>query len=150
MPDIGEIIFSSDDAGSQLKNRYVIQHLTTTMNQNDIDFSWNYFAQAHGKGIVDGLGGTLKRLFWLDIMTGACCSSAKDFVNICHQKSKSVIVTLVRQAQHDVTRALLKNTLKAISCMPRMRKMHHINVLHQDLIEHTQYSTSDNKYVFRF
>ena len=55
MPDINEITFSFDNASSQFKNCYTISHLTTMM---DIDFSWNYFASSHGKGIVDGIGGT--------------------------------------------------------------------------------------------
>lgn len=120
------------------------------MDQNDIEFSWNYFASAHGKGIVDGLGGTLKRLVWLDIMAGVRCSSAKDFVDICHQKSKSVIVDFVQQAQHDATKALLENTFKTISGIPGIQKQHHINILHKDIVEYAQYTTSENKYVFRF
>ena len=150
MPDVDEIIFFSDGAGNQFKNRYVIQHLTTMMDRTDIDFSWNYFASAHGKGVVDGLGGTLKRLVWLDIMAGDHCSSARDFVDICQQKSKAVIVGLVQQAQYDSTKFLLENTFKTISGIPDIRKQHHINVLHKNIVEYAQYATSENKYVFRF
>ena len=64
MPDLNEMIFFSDNVSSQFKNRYVISHLTTMMDEIDVDFSWNYFAASHGKGVVDGVGGILKRLVW--------------------------------------------------------------------------------------
>ncbi|CAF1624521.1 unnamed protein product, partial [Didymodactylos carnosus] len=88
MPDVGEIIFFSDGAASQFKNRYLLQHLTTMMDKTDLDLSWNYFASSHGKGIVDGIGGTLKRLVWMEILAGKRCASAQDFVDICKKKSK--------------------------------------------------------------
>ena len=110
MPDVDEIIFFSDGAASQFKNRYVIQYLTTMMDKFDINFSWNYFATAQGKGVVDAVGGILKRLVWIEIMVGAYCSSAQDFVDICHQKTNTIIVGLVQQAQFDTTRTLLAKT----------------------------------------
>jgi hypothetical protein len=34
-----------------------------------IHIQWNYFATSHGKGVVDGIGGTVKRLVWNSVMT---------------------------------------------------------------------------------
>ncbi|CAF3187029.1 unnamed protein product [Rotaria socialis] len=110
MSDVNEIIFFSDGAARQFKNRYVIQHLTTMMDKFDINFSRNYFTSSHGKGIVDSIGGTLERLVWMEIMTGVICSSAKEFVDICRRKTRTIIVNLVQQAQFDTTRVTLENT----------------------------------------
>ena len=110
MPDLNDIIFFSDGEASQFKNRYVIQHLTTMMDQSNINFSWNYFASSHGKGLVDSIGGILKRLVWMEIMAGTRCSSAEDFVDICHQKAKTITVGLVQQAQIDATYTTLEQT----------------------------------------
>ena len=82
MPDVNTIKFSSDGAASQFKNRFLPQHLITMMEQTGIEFEWSYFASFHGKGVVDGIGGTLKRLVWMENMAGVRCSSAKDFVDI--------------------------------------------------------------------
>ncbi|CAF0764370.1 unnamed protein product [Rotaria sordida] len=96
MLDVKQIIFFSDNASSQFKNRYIINHLTTMLDVLDIDFSWSYFASSHGKGVVDGVGGTLKRLVWLEIMVGKRCSSAEDFVRICQEKTKTISAIFVR------------------------------------------------------
>ncbi|CAF4696188.1 unnamed protein product, partial [Rotaria sp. Silwood2] len=37
---------------------------------------------SHGKGVVDGLGGTIKRLVYRAILSGQQCSSAAQFVKI--------------------------------------------------------------------
>jgi hypothetical protein len=68
------------------------------MDKSDINISWNYFASAHGKGVVDSVGGTLKRLVWMEILAGARCNSARDFVDICNQKTKTITVGLVKQS----------------------------------------------------
>lgn len=150
MPDVDQIIFFSDGAASQFKNRYIIQYLTNIMDKFDINFSWNYFSSSHGKGVVDSIGGTLKRLVWTDVMAGASCTSAKEFVNICKRKTKTILVSLVQQAQFDVTEALLKTCFQNIAGVPHLRKQHHISVLHKDVIEYALYATSNDKYVFKF
>ena len=30
----------------------------------DLKITWNFFATSHGKGVVDGIGGTVKRAVW--------------------------------------------------------------------------------------
>jgi len=136
MPDVNEIIFFSDNAASQFKNRYVINYLTTMLDTMDIDISWNYFASSHGKGVVDGIGGILKRLVWLEILSGYICSSAEDFVKICLQKTKPIFVILVKQAQFDVTKSLLENTFSKISNLPGIQKQHHVQALHKNIIQY--------------
>ncbi|CAF1383212.1 unnamed protein product [Adineta ricciae] len=150
VPDVDQILFFSDGAASQFKNRYVVQHLTTMLNKLDIDITWNYFASSHGKGVVDSIGGILKRLVWLDVLAGSRCSSAKDFVAICRKKTTTITVGLIHQAQFDATRHLLEKTFKKTVGVPNIQKQHYIKALHQDVIEHSLYSTREEKYVFRF
>jgi len=150
MPDVNQIIFFSDNAASQFKNRYIINHLTTMLDVSGIDFNWNYFASSHGKGIVDGVGGILKRLVWLEIMAGKGCASAEDFVNICHQKTKTISVLFVKQVQFDITKSMLEKTFSNMINLPGIQKQHHIQALHKNVIQYARYSTSDNQYVFRF
>ena len=63
MADVKETVFFSDGATIQFKNRYLIEYLMM-MEVNDLGISWNYFASSHGKRVVDGVGGTLKRLMF--------------------------------------------------------------------------------------
>ena len=150
MPDVNRIIFFSDNASSQFKNQFVINHLTRMMDSTDIDLCWNYFASSQGKGVVDGIGGTLKRLVWLKILAGKRCSSAEDFVKISREKTKAISIILVRQAQLDVTKTTLAKVFSNISNIPNLQKQHFIEVLHKDVIQIARYSTSDDQRVFRF
>ncbi|CAM4819090.1 unnamed protein product [Rotaria magnacalcarata] len=133
-------LFFSDGAASQFKNRYIIEYLTNMMDKFDIEFSWNYFSSSHGKGVVDSIGGTLKRLVRMDVMADARCSSAKEFINICKRKTRTIIVSLVQQAQFDTTEALLKICFQNIVGVPNIRKQHHISVLHKDVIEYPSFN----------
>jgi hypothetical protein len=53
----------SDGPASQFKNRYMVHLLAHLRLKFALDeISWNFFASGHGKGPVDGVGGTVKRL----------------------------------------------------------------------------------------
>ena len=50
----------SDGCSAQFRSRYVF-HLCATAFITDKNLSWNYNERHHGKGPMDGVGGTLKR-----------------------------------------------------------------------------------------
>ena len=50
-------VFFSDGAASQFKQRFTLCEI----NLQGKSLSWSFFATDHGKGVVDGIGGTLKR-----------------------------------------------------------------------------------------
>lgn len=62
-PAMRELHVFSDGAASQFKNRYIWFFLSTTLKETfpDVSTEWHYFATSHGKGAVDGVGGTVKR-----------------------------------------------------------------------------------------
>lgn len=62
IPNLSKVIYFSDGAPSQYKNRFNV--LNVLMHEDDfgIPAEWHYFATSHGKGPSDGLGGTVKRL----------------------------------------------------------------------------------------
>ena len=53
---IGHKIFQSDGAAQHLKQKFTL----CSMMLMDGDVEWNFSATSHGKGEVDGLGGTCK------------------------------------------------------------------------------------------
>jgi hypothetical protein len=100
--------------------------------------------------VVDGIGGTLKRPVWLEILAGKRCSSAEGFVKISRVKTKAISVILVRQAQLDVTKTTLAKVFSNISNITNLQKQHSIKVLQKDIIQIARYSTSDDQCVFLF
>ena len=57
----------SDGASSQFKQRYLFSNLYEWEKEFSINLIWNFFATSHGKGAVDGIGGTLKRSVWRQV-----------------------------------------------------------------------------------
>lgn len=61
LPAVHKIIYYSDGAGSQYKNRKNFLNVCLHEHDYGIPAEWHFFASYHGKGPCDGLGGTLKR-----------------------------------------------------------------------------------------
>lgn len=59
---IRKIIYFSDGAGAQYKNKKNFANLTHHVKDFGLAAEWHFFPTSHGKGACDGLGGTLKRL----------------------------------------------------------------------------------------
>lgn len=59
-PEVTKAHIFSDGQSSQFKNKYILSILSKLAKI--VQVQWNYFATSHGKGVVDGIGGTIKRL----------------------------------------------------------------------------------------
>ncbi|CAF2088960.1 unnamed protein product, partial [Rotaria magnacalcarata] len=88
LPNIKEVDCFSDDAASQFKQPFHFRNLVQIANERNIHLSWHFFATSHGKGVVDGIGGTGKHLVWSAILAGGACRSAEDFIKIEKKKTK--------------------------------------------------------------
>lgn len=58
---IHKIIFFSDGAGSQYKNKKNFYQLCQYNSTHSFHVEWHFFATSHGKGPCDGIGGAFKR-----------------------------------------------------------------------------------------
>ena len=70
--DIQPLHMFSDGAGSQFKNRFILSQVAkpALIHPHLRSLDWSFFGTAHGKGPVDGVGGTVKRAVWRRIMQG--------------------------------------------------------------------------------
>ena len=57
-----KIIYFSDGAASQYKNRKNFVNLCNHETDFGVKAEWHFSATSHGKGACDGVGGTVKRL----------------------------------------------------------------------------------------
>lgn len=73
-----KIIYFSDGAGSQYKNRFNMLNLLNHQRDFGVPAEWHFFATAHGKGPSDGLGGTLKRLATRASLQGTIIQTPRD------------------------------------------------------------------------
>ena len=84
-PNVTKAYIFSDGPSSQFKNKYIVNFLHK-LNQT-IHIQWNFFATSHGKGVVDGVGGTIKRLVWKALIArkAAVVVDAKTFYLVAKQ-----------------------------------------------------------------
>ena len=129
------ITFFSDGAGSQFKQRYLFRNLTRLSIDHNLNLSWNYFATSHGKGVVDAIGGVTKRLVYQEIMTKKQCTNAGDFVRIAKTKTNTIILHEITEEAIDSSVQKLKVIFDNTKSVRDTRKIHHIAVVRQNVIE---------------
>lgn len=87
----------------------MVQLLHTFQKNLGARISWHYFATSHGKGAVDGVGGTVKRTVWSAVSTRKVQSvtSAKSFADAAQQFCQSTSITrITRKNTEEVSKKL--------------------------------------------
>ena len=91
-PAINKVNVFSDGASSQFKQRYLFSNLYIWQQKFHIDISWNFYATSHGKGVVDGLGGTVKRAVWRHVRScRAHVTNASLFYDVAKERNQNVM-----------------------------------------------------------
>ncbi|XP_071034011.1 uncharacterized protein [Parasteatoda tepidariorum] len=95
-----EVIWS-DGPSSEFKNKYMVKLLHLFTEKYKKDFIWKYFATSHGKGVVDGVGGNVKRLVRQKMMAqrGLVIQSAKEFAELASTLVKSTKVFYIAEEE---------------------------------------------------
>ena len=94
-PQVRVVNIFSDGPSSQFKNKFMAGFYHT-LQRKGLRIKWPFFATSHGKGVIDGLGGTVKRMVW-GAMSTRKVSNAQDavtFAKITAQFCKSVNMQL--------------------------------------------------------
>lgn len=85
----------TDGAGSQFKNRFSRSNIARPLFDHHrlIDVEWCVFPTAHGKGPVDGVGGTIKRAVWRRILQKqALVNTPEDLINVTEKVGMNIKV----------------------------------------------------------
>ena len=58
--------------------------------------NWHFFATSHGKGVVDGLGGSVKRSYGGHVKTTGCIiDSVEQYAVIARDQHPNIIINYV-------------------------------------------------------
>ena len=100
-PQVCKVEVFSDGPSSQFKNKFAAHFLHKL--RKSVDLTWHYFATSHGKGAVDGIGGTVKRDVWNAFSTRkvAAVGDAESFAKVATRLCKGVKVTFVSSKEID-------------------------------------------------
>ena len=62
----------------------------------NIKLTWHFFATSHGKGVVDGLGGSIKRSVWHIICSQDCTiSNASEYAHLARQRNLNIDIFFI-------------------------------------------------------
>ncbi|CAH0559371.1 unnamed protein product [Brassicogethes aeneus] len=104
----------SDGPTSQYRNRFNMYLAAKNLNTFFLDakIEWNFSAPGHGKGPMDGIGGTIKRLADRKILHGSDISSAQEFADIVKRSTKIGIFVIdkdvIQAAKEEIPKLLCK------------------------------------------
>ncbi|CAF0830692.1 unnamed protein product [Adineta steineri] len=145
-----EIHVFSDGATQQFKQKYLFRNLCRLAEDFQIELSWNFFATSHGKGVVDGIGGTGKRFVYKAVLSGQQCRSAADFVKIAQSKTSSINFFELEESLIEQSKTKMEPIFQSTRTVPETKKIHSVKVIGNNTIEYKYYSNSSTKKTYRF
>lgn len=126
-PQIKVLDIFSDGPSSQFKNRYMA-NFYRILQRKGMKIKWHFFATSHGKGIVDGLGGTVKRVVWTAVSTRKVPQvlNAEEFAKVATQMCKSIGIHLYLNEDIDKSSSKLglDECFKQAKPIPGIKKIH--------------------------
>ena len=100
--------------------------------------------------MVDGLGGTIKRMVYQEIMSGKRCKNTTAFLTLIKQKTTSVFIDelLINEIQDaHITRGQLFSNIRLV---PNIQKVHSMTVIDINKVEYKFYADSKEKTIVNF
>lgn len=124
--NIKSICIFSDNCAAQFKNRYVIESMNTLKAERGFThLEWNFFAASHGKGAVDGLGGSVKRSVWTAVKARkAIINNAEEFYDLARRLSPKISFIFVSQKQIEEGKTMLDDRWKGLKNIPAILSKH--------------------------
>lgn len=126
-PSVNEVHMFSDGPSSQFKNKFIAQLLDSFTRSHHLRLFWHYFATSHGKGAVDGIGGSVKRMVWTAVSTRKVqpVINAKGFADVAKGRSKTSITLITSNEISKTSEALdLDQYFKKAKAIPGISKFH--------------------------
>ena len=130
-PQVRKIDIFSDGPSSQFKNKYMASFYHT-LQRKGLQIKWHFFAASHGKGVVDGLGGTVKRVVWCAVSTRKVPTvvGAEEFAKTAAKFCKSVNIKLYLKKDIDDSSSSLEldECFEQAKSIPGISKIHCIEL----------------------
>lgn len=119
--NIDNVHFFSDGAGSQFKNRFNLSTLVepSLLHTSTKAVDWSFFATSHGKGAVDGVGGTVKRAVWHRVLRNkVIVNSSEAFADVAKGCCPNINVLHISSSEIEAVRKELTEMWSENSPLP--------------------------------
>ena len=151
-PHLRQIHIFSDGAASQFKNKYLWAFLSSSFQDMfpNLHVEWHFFATSHGKGAVDGVGGTVKRAVSTAVLSRQeTVHTAADFARVAAQRCPKVTIEEVapEEIKTFTDTQELEAKWKDVPTLHGTQAVHHVEVVSWGVIKHRMYSTAETSYL---
>jgi hypothetical protein len=139
----------SDGAVSQYKQRFNICNMTL----QSVRINWNFFASSHGKGAVDGVGGTIKRLVYKGNKSNRWTPPPKDALSfsVCAQQcTPNIKIIYCPKEDVEATIKMYDSNIEGIKSIPNLKRIHCIQSIALYIVRYSQTSQEILKKDFYF
>ena len=127
----------SDGAAQHFKQRYIF-YTATTFHQKGIQVNWHFFATSHGKGAVDGVGGTVKRAVHIAIKSRQVnVSDAKEYAESAKKLLSKITVIYVPSDDISLKKAELDSGWLDVRSIPGTHDIHCIKTVAVGVVEYS-------------
>lgn len=146
---IRKLIYISDGARSQYKNKYNFINLCYHYNDFKILSEWHFYATLHGKSPCDGIGGTLKRMATrasLQNVNKEFTSTAKQFYEWSLKSIENITAMFCTTVEHNLNEERLRNRFSQACPIKGTRNFHcYIPKSEKEILCKVYSASKDNK-----
>lgn len=131
LPDTVSLVhIHSDNATSQFKNKDIMASLDVLEKKHNVKIRWHFFAAMHGKGVVDGIGGAVKRVARRKILTeDSVIKNAEDFSKALRSSDVNVLWFSETEKANRNNLLNLKKTFTQSKKLKDISKCHYFYVI---------------------
>lgn len=120
----------SDNATSQFKNQFILEALKTFELRHNVKIRWHFYAPMHGKSVVDGIGGSVKRFVRSRILSqDKLVNSAHGFAEIASQMNIKVIPLKISEIEGRNKTINLASIVKTSKKVADIKKKHSFEII---------------------
>jgi hypothetical protein len=133
--DITEVHIFSDNATSQFKNKYILASMKILEKKYTIKMHWHFFAAMHGKGVVDGIGATVKRVARKNVLTEKYIISSASDLAAATKNLKITVILMTNKEKLEINNSLgLSTFFKKTKKIKGLHKCHYFQVLDGNVV----------------
>lgn len=111
------------------------------MNSKGIKVNWHFFATSHGKGAVDGVGGSVKRAVFSAIMTRRHhVTNAEEYAECAKKVMKNVTILYVPNEDIQAKKPELDAIWNSVTAVPGTQRVHCVRTIEPGKVSVSRYS----------
>jgi len=135
-PHIHHLTFWSDGPSTQYKQKNNFYQITTQpFLEGFKSIAWNFFESSHGKGAVDGVGATVKRIANDAVRHGVDVNTPRKVFDAVKPRCKSVHLAYIEDEEFSPF-----NNIPSVPTIPGTRNIHQVLSTKAGILQHRRLS----------